>query len=267
MPASRDDAPLVTRRRTNPGRVIVFQQAWVVTKESAPDLLQLWAGLLVAAALVNLPWWPAYVRGLMTGAILTAGVGLSLWLVWYGVSDLGPRLEGTWAEQWTADELKKAPSVLETIPNVRFERFDVDNVVITRDGVYLLEVKRHRRFYPGLLESDLAQFALDSRTARNFLSRSIRVPEAPRPELITSVLVVWGKAGVDLFPTELTSSTGDVIVVGGQHLRALLETRPTGYLGPDYARELAKAIRAIAVERELLNQPPSRVVRWLARTR
>ncbi len=167
----------------------MFQEAWLVAKESRWDLLQLWAGLMVALVVVNLRYWPEYERGLLTGFLLMAGIAMTLWWVWYG-SGLGPRLEGTWAEQWTTEELKKTSNVLETIPNLRFERFDADNIVITRDGVYVLEVKRHRRFYPGVLEGDLSQFAKDSRTVRNFLARAITTTSAPAGEFITSVLVV-----------------------------------------------------------------------------
>lgn len=256
----------MTTTRTNPGRVAVFQEAWQVAKEFRGDLLRLWAGLLVALILVNLPAWPEYERGLVTGVLLMTGIALTLWLVWYA-SGLGPRLEGTWAEEWTADELKKTSNVLATVPNLRFERFDADNIAITRDGVYVIEVKRHRRFYPGVLEADLAQFAKDSRTVRNFLTRAIKTTSAPPEEFINAVLVVWGKAGLDLLPTLQETATGDVIVVGGKHLRPWLEAQRSGYFGPDYAHGLAEELRHVAQQREELHAPDSRLIRWFARTK
>jgi hypothetical protein len=246
--------------------VAVFQEAWLVVKESRTDLLQLWAGLLIALVVVNLRYWPEYERGLLTGFLLTAGIAMTLWWVWYG-SGLGPRLEGTWAEDWTAEELKKTSNVLETIPNLRFERFDADNIVIARDGVYVLEIKRHRRFYPGVLEGDLAQFAKNSRTVRSFLVRAIKDTSAPLAEFITPVLVIWGKAGLDLLPTWQETATGDVVLVGGKHLRPWLESQRSGYFGPDYAHDLAEELRQVAQQREELHAPDSRLIRWFARTK
>lgn len=228
--------------------------------------MQLWAGLLVALVVVNLPAWPDYVRGLMTGFLLMAGIAMTLWFVWYGVGDLGPRLAGTWAEEWTATELKKTSNVLEQIPNLRFDRFDLDSIVIARDGIYLLEVKRHRRFYAGVLERDVSQFALDSRTARNCLTRAFTTTSAPSQAFITSVLVIWGKAGLDLLPTSQATATGDVVIVGGKHLRPWLESQRSGYFGPDYAHDLAEELRRIAEQREVLQALDSRAIRWLART-
>ena len=257
----------MTKRRTNPGRVAVFQEAWVVAKESRWDLLQLWAGLLVVIGLLNLPLVPEYERGLLTGFLVMAGIALTLWFVWYGVGDLGRRLEGTWAEEWTAEELKKTSNVLEQIPNLRFERFDVDNIAITRDGIYILEVKRHRRLYPGVLERDLAQFAKDSRTVRNFLTRAFTTTSAPSQGFMTAVLVIWGRAGLDLLPTVQETATGDVIVLGGRYLRPWLESQRSGYFGTDYAHDLAQEIRQVAEKREEIHAPESRMIRWLARTK
>lgn len=244
----------------------MFQEAWSFAKECRADLLRLWLVLLGAVILVNLRLWPEYERGLMTGLLLMAGLAMTLWLVWYA-SGLGPRLEGTWAEDWTADELKKASNVLETVRNVRFESFDVDNVAIARDGVYVIEVKRHRHFYAGVLEGDLAQFAKNSRTVRNFLARAVKTTSAPAEHAITPVLVVWGRAGLDILPTFQPTSTGDVVLVGGKHLRDWLEAQRGGYFGPDYAHDLAEELRHVARQREEHHAPDSRLIRWLARTR
>jgi hypothetical protein len=195
--------------------------------------------------------------------MLTLTVAASLWFIWYA-NGLGHRLEGTWAEQWTNEELAKAKTVLEVVPSLRFDRFDIDHIAIARHGVYLIETKRHRVLYPGTVERDIEQAASTSRTARNFLIKGVKTSPPPK-EMITSVLVYLGKAGRDLEPTEYETSRGTVTLIGGARLTQWLDSRGNGYVGVDYAHSLSKELTAVAETRELIHRPTSRVIRWMSR--
>lgn len=252
-------------RRTNPGRVALYGDAARVVRENRRELAQAWLVAIAAVLFCTLfPGIPGYLRGLLTGTMLTLTVAASLWFVWH-VNGLDARLEGTWAEEWTNEELAKASTVLEVVPSLRFDRFDVDHIAIARHGVYLVETKRHRMLYPGTIERDLEQAASTSRTARNFLLKGIKFSPPPK-EMIATLLVYWGRAGRDLEPSEYETTRGTVTLIGGMKLTQWLDGKGNGYVGPDYARSLADELTAIAETRESHQAPSSRMIRWFSRT-
>ena len=49
--------------------------------------------------------------------------GTILWRMW-AVGGLTDRMQGTWAEDWTHEELRGSKAVLEVIPSLKFDRIE-----------------------------------------------------------------------------------------------------------------------------------------------
>lgn len=253
-------------RRTNPGKVELYREAGEVLRENRADLLKIWVAIVVTVAILNLPIFPVYERGLVTGVLLTLTACLSLWLIWYA-SGLGPRLEGTWAEGFTGEQLQEVTGEVQAIPNLRFDGFDIDHAVVARHGVYAIETKLHRKLYPTALERDAFQAASNGRSLRLYLTKSHRGVVPPPDEVFHSVLVIWGRAGVEMTPRQMATPKGVVTLLGGRHLAAWLSEQGRGPLTQDHVDALADALRTLAVTREVNHAPESRMLRWVARVR
>ena len=75
----------MTPRRTNAGKVALYQEAGTVLRENRRELFQVWGVVLAVVVFVNLlPGVPEYLRGLGTGTLLTFSAAVTLWFVWYG---------------------------------------------------------------------------------------------------------------------------------------------------------------------------------------
>ena len=253
-------------RRTNPGKVELYREAGEVLRENRADLLKIWVAIVATVAVLNLPIFPVYERGLVTGVLLTFTACLSLWLIWYA-SGLGPRLEGTWAEGFTAEQLQKVTGEVQAIPNLRFDGFDIDHAVVARHGVYAIETKLRRKLHPRALERDAFQAASNGRSLRLYLTKSHRGILPPPDAVFHSLLVIWGRAGVEMTPQQMETPKGTVTVLGGRHLAAWLSQQGRGPLAQDHVDALADALRMIAVTREENHAPDSWVLRWVARVR
>ena len=120
---------------------------------------------------------------------------------------------GMQAERWTTKMLRKAPPGWWSIPNVPFEKYDVDQVVLTPDAVLAVEVK----WRPTLSEKDAAaRHEADLRQAQKSaqkitsLLRTAKLHEAT----VIPMLLLWGPG----IPDDLKAGraiTGGVHVVDG----------------------------------------------------
>jgi hypothetical protein len=252
-------------KRTNPGKVAVQAEAWKVVRESRGDLLKVWGAILAILLALNLVLAvPAYERGLITGILLTSTAAMTWWVVWYA-SGLGPRLEGTWAEGFTAEQLGKVTSELHVVPNLRFDGYDVDHVALARHGVYVIETKLRRTIYDDAMRRDLHSAAVRARTVRLELTKDLKVLTAPTEGFVCPVLVVWGRPGRDMVPSLRTTDAGDVVLVGGPHLMEWLSAQGRGTIPRDQVEQMCTALEQVALVREAKQAPESRVARWLAR--
>jgi hypothetical protein len=259
-----EKAPM-RRRRTNPGKVIVYREAATFLREKWRWFVAAWS---IAIALWLLIWalpYGSFAKGFHAGIVLMVAAGWTIWLLWY-VSGLLPRLEGTWAEEWTGEALDKSSVVLERIASLRFDRFDVDQLAITRSGVLAIESKMRRYLFEETVGRDVADAAQHSRTVRHQLNT---LPEAKQlgEGAVTAVLVYWGAGGREREPQTLSSSYGDVVVIGARHFDRWLSELGSGLVGPDYAKKLAREIESLATDRDRLQRPPGVVLRLLTRTR
>lgn len=256
----------VAPHRTNPGRVELYKAAGVVLRENRTELLQVWAAVLLVVVVLNLPYFPRWIAGAATGVLLTFLVCMTYWSTWYA-SGLGARLAGTWAEGFTAEELGKATASVCVVPNLRFDGFDIDHVVVARHGVYAIETKYHQNLFDSVLADDVRQAARAGRTLRLMLTKSKNPSLPDRPGLFTTVLVVWGKAGRSILPMNVDDPHGDVVVVGGSHLMAWLELQGRGSLPLPEVERVSSELEALAVSREAIHAPDSWLLRRLARIR
>lgn len=264
--ADADMGKVGESRRTNPGKVALYEAAGEVLREERADLVKVWVAFALLIAFVNLPWFPLYERGLVTGVLATGLVCGTLWVIWYA-SGLGHRLEGTWAEGFTAEELDKVTGAVRVIPNLRFDGFDVDHVVVARHGVYVIETKKHSKIYDQTMKNDLYQAASNGRSVRLDLTKAHKLIVSPPEGFFCNLLVIWGRAGRDILPTCRETPKGDVILVGGPHLADWLSQQGRGSMSTHDADSIADAILTIAEAREAKHAPDSRLMRYLARTR
>jgi hypothetical protein len=133
------------------------------------------------------------------GLLIGAGLASFGWVLYHvdAIRNYAPFI-GSSAERWTARMLKAAPASWRSVPNVRFEDYDVDYVILTPDALLAVEVK----WRPQLSErdeqlrqqSDLDQSWKSARKMRLFLYASglQHLPVIP-------VLLLWGP-GIPVMP-------------------------------------------------------------------
>ena len=108
-------------KRFSAGGVQAWRAALAELRRHRRDLLfalPVFVGLLVAA---NLPWWPAYERGLLTGVLVVAALWTVVWIVWV-TSGLSLRLNGVWAEQAINERLAASPKVYGVVPSLKIDQ-------------------------------------------------------------------------------------------------------------------------------------------------
>jgi hypothetical protein len=246
--------------------VIVWQAALDVVRRNALSLALLLVLAIGLVAIVNLPFWPVYERGLLTGIVIVTLLWAASWSVWV-TSGLAHRLNGVWAEEVTNEELKKHPNSLGLLANYKFDGWDIDSVLVTRSAVYAVECKwrgskrSDRDFHYELLRDA-------KRLQRNVVQFRDEMAGMEVPESwIRGLLVVRGPAahGLESRLMELPDGS-QVRVVSGDGLAAWLESQSTGKIGPDFAGTLiAQLTAANAVREAEVEVGP--VMRWVARVR
>ena len=219
----------------------------------------------MAVALVvfaNLPWWPVYLRGFLTGSLLAGALWMAAWIVWV-TSGLSVRLNGTWAEEAVLSSLRKAARVHDVVPSLKFGKRDIDAVAVTPAAVYAIETKwRGQKPGHASLVHDGHAAALAARTLR--LSLNGRgVPG----DLVRPVLVVCGPGAREMASSNVETPLGMVVVVPAVDFDRWLDSIPHGPIGPDYAAGLAAELHAHARRRDSLNVEAGPVLRHLGRVR
>lgn len=226
------------------------------------DLINLIPVVVAFVIVLNLPWWPEYERGLLTGAFLVAVLWVVSWAVWV-LSGLGFRLNGVMAEDVTNEVCRKHPNALASLPSYKFPRFDVDTVLVTHAAVYAVETKwRSRPPSPAQLERDVTQLQRDVAAFRSEVS-----DEGIPPSWVRGLLVVRGPGSRGLVSALVEVGGGERIrVVSGADFPTWLDGQDSGKVGPDFAAGLVKRLRTYnRAEEERIDAGP--VLRWLARAR
>jgi hypothetical protein len=249
-------------RRVSAGRLRLWQAAWQEVLLMRRELLKLIPFVLVFLVLLNLPMWPTYEKGLLTGAFVVAVAWMVTWVIWV-MSGLGYRLNGVMAEDATSDVCRKHARTLACLPSYKLERVDVDLLLVTRCAVYNVETKwRYRAPTDARLRGDIRRLHGDVLELRHELDGQ-GVP----PAWIRGVLVVRGPGARALATRLVDVGGGDRIrVVSGVDLPAWLETQDRGMVEDDFARQLVSRLRLANRERERRFQAGP-VLRWLARAR
>lgn len=255
---------LVVVRRVSAGRLRLWQEAWRVVVDTRGDLLRLIPMVLAFLILLNLPWWPTYEKGLLTGAFIVATLWMISWVVWV-MSGLGYRLNGVMAEDATNEVCRKHRNTLAMLPSYKLPTFDIDTVLVTRAAVYAVETKwRYREPPERDLRRDLYRLHRDVCAFRAELEG-----EGVPPQWIRGVLVVRGPGGRGLSTRLVDVARGERIrIVNSAQLPTWLDGQEDGIgmVGPDFASDLVRRLRDSNQEREeRLEAGP--VMRWLARTR
>lgn len=243
----------MTRGRISAGRLLAWRDALAEVRRYRWSLLL--AGAAVAAVVVGVnvfPRTPAYERGLITGVLVVMYLWMAAWVVWV-TSGLSPRLNGVWAESWTYEDLRQARSVYEVVPNLQYDRYDVDHIAITPAGLLAVETKWHGWMDERALHRDADQAAQGARSLRlNLRAGSLPVAQRLTEGKVRVVLVVWGPAARDLTAQTIDTGRGSVLVLPGLALAGWLDDDALcrGPIGPDYARDLARELEDLARLRE-----------------
>lgn len=249
-------------RRVSGGRLVLWREVLDELVGMRRELILPGIAAIVIIVILNLPWWPAYERGLFTGAFVTTCIWIMSWVLWV-MSGRGLRLNGVMAEDVTNDVLRKHPRALATLSSYKREFGDIDNVLVTGSGVYAIEVK-WRQKAPSRWwlknEADHLQAAVEELRAQ--LER-LGICDV----WIRGVLLIRGP-GSDTVQTQLLDvGTGRrVRVVTSTGLAAWLDGQDGAQIPPATAESLINDLRlANAALEEQVNAGP--VLRWLARVR
>jgi hypothetical protein len=249
-------------RRVTAGRALAWQAALASLRCQWRAALGVTALVAASVALVNrLPGVP-FARGFASGVLVAALVVMVLWLAWVP-SGLADRSNGALAEDWTAQVVKKSKAVWAIIPSLKFERRDIDHVVICPGGIVAIETKWHR---VAVGKDRLARDAHDAAAAARMLRLNLRRPELPE-SIFKAALIVWGPASSVVEPTTVDSALGPVLVSSGAAANGWLNDLRTGPIGQDYAKTLSRELDDLARQRDHTAFEAGRVVRWLARAR
>lgn len=166
-------------------------------------------------------------RNFANGLLIGAGVASLGWAVYYVVAFRSYNAHvGANAERWTKKMLKGAPEPWRCIPNVPFENYDVDYVVVTADAVLAVEVKWRPQLTPKQQRSrhaaDLDQAMRSHDKMRAFLY-SCRLRGLP----VVPVLLLWGPGTPNMVGGR--SVEGEVHVLDGNEFNAWKHHYETGH--------------------------------------
>ena len=248
------------------GRIEAWRAALAFAKEHRGFLAQSVAFLLGAILFFNLPWWslPNYVRGLLTGALVVGWLWLMSWSLWV-TKGLAFRIQGAFAEDVVTDELRTSRHTFGVVRSLKFDRHDVDQVVITRAGIVAVETKWHAaRLSPDSLMLEATLAARNARTLRHNLT-TLTTRGVPS-QAVTAALVLCGPGRKGMKPvTTISTDYGPVEVVSGGEIESWLATKSSGPFGPDFAEKLAHELQELARSRDAQAVSAGPVLRWLAR--
>lgn len=172
-PAGPDVVGMRQRGRFNGGRAEAWKAALAHLRSQRSNVAQIAGAICAVIVAFNLPVFPepTYVRGLVTGIALCACLWAMSWFAWV-TSGLAFRIQGTFAEDMVTDTMRKADQVYDVIASLKFDRSDVDHVMITRAGIAVVETKwRSHRPSQERLASDAHQAASKARSVRNQLAQ------------------------------------------------------------------------------------------------
>jgi hypothetical protein len=179
-----------------------------------------------------------YWQGFSNGAELAALVAVFLLMFLMHTGALH-QVAGSYGESRTQEELDKARrrgSIWGAVHNIELPDGDIDSVVFAPGGVLAIETKwQMRALDRNWLDRDVAQAQRSADKARLVL-RSKNVGAGVYD--VTPVLVIWGKASVDV--TDGGETVAGVHVLDGNDLRTWL----TGFAAGPVSREAADRARA-----------------------
>lgn len=250
-------------KRVSAGGVEAWRAAFTELRRHRRDLLYALPGFVGFLVVVNLPWLPAYERGLLTGAALVIALWTVVWLVWV-TSGLSLRLNGVWAEEAINEQLAASPKIYGVVPSVKMGGYDVDTVAVSRGAVLAVETKWSlREANDSYVDRVAHQAARGCRTLRHELAGE----ELPT-DLIQAVVVLCGPGAREATPRIQQVQMGwvtEVAVVGALHLDAWLADHRGGHIGPDFADRLLRDLRTLAEQRDRTAIQAGWVVRRFAR--
>lgn len=256
------------RGRIDGGRLEAWKAALAHLKRNRWLVVQCGLVLLGAAALINMPFVPAsgpYQRGLTTGALVVGFLWILSWFAWV-TSGLAFRIQGTFAQDAVTAQLRKGQHVFDVVASFKFDKRDVDQVIITPAGVTAVETKWHATPpSKATLLGAANQVAMNARSMRHQLP-SLATRGLPA-ELVTAALVVCGPGSLEVRSTVLSTGMGTVDLVTAADLDRWLAKRDRGRVGPDFARTLAGESHDLAKARDKASVKAGPVLRWLARSK
>lgn len=170
--------------------------------------------LLVLPLLIAVPFLPtAFLQGLAIGADLVA-IPLLLWSWTVQLTGTAQIMMGDQAEQWTAQELRKARRKHWRLVNhLALSKVDIDHLAIGTEGVYAFETKWTGTEWSSpygqqRLEAAVSQARASARSLMLWQPfRSRQIPVYP-------VVVLWGGNASDLIPSAGLERNGCVVVAG-----------------------------------------------------
>jgi hypothetical protein len=256
------------RGRIDGGRLEAWKAALAHLKRNRGLVVQCALVMLGAAALINMPFIPAsgpYQRGLTTGALVVGFLWILSWFAWV-TSGLAFRIQGTLAQDAVTAQLRNGQNVFDVVASFKFDKRDVDQVIITPAGVTAVETKWHAtRPSKDTLLGSANQVAMNARSMRHQLP-SLATTGLPA-ELVTAALVVCGPGSRDVKSTVVTTDIGTVDLVTVADLDRWLARLDRGLVGPDFARTLASELHDLAKSRDRASVKAGPVLRWLSRSK
>lgn len=236
----------VSQRRSFVKRQLttVFRQFVADNKLPIALMIAIYLGTVAVGRLLGgRGYWQGFSNGFMLAGVI--GSFLVLFLLHTGGLN---QVAGAYGETRTQEELEKARKagvVWGAVHNVELSDGDIDSVVLAPGGVLALETKwMMRELNRQWLARDIAQAQRGANKARLVL-RSKNVDGGVHD--VTPVLVIWGKAAVDV--RDGGEEVDGVHVVDGNELKQWLARYSRGAMTQAVAASTLKSLEAFALTR------------------
>jgi len=248
--------------RVSGGGVQAWQAALASLKARRKSLIPLATLVAAGAVVANVPYFPIYQRGLLTGALLVGALWMLAWVAWV-VDGGGFRVNGIWAEDEIVGQLRRHPRTLGVVPSYKIGRRDIDALLVTMAAVYVVEVKWRRRPIDAEELHDMS--CLIAKNVRH-LRHEPCFQDGSAPIQVRGLLVVVGP-GSRFFRTEKRQlgSVG-IRLLPEAVLSDWLDGQDRGLITADLAKSLVSDLRGITVLREQALDLPLHL-KYLARVR
>ncbi len=209
--------------------------------------------MLMCTPLAALPLMPnSFSRGIIVG-VVAVGVPAAIWNITVSTTSTSMTMMGDEAEQWTAQELRRAIRGDRTsylINRVPFDGHDIDHVLMTPAGLFVVETKWSSEPWsnpPGVDRQRSAREQLERAARKLTLWADLKPLLAAHSVPVTRVVALWGGDRSDSITPE---SDAGAAVMHGSEIKRWIKTQPLTSADGRWREEAWSALSRLIEKRE-----------------